>query len=389
MMRKFLQSSKPFYVGVFFLITFEFLLNFLTMPYPGSQKLDSIKLAYFLHHHKFYFELFSLLWIAIGGYSLFKGKQRLILLDCLTICVAVYIYTSHLYTAERRFPAGENPSFQSVHLSTIDKSEMVMTIGDTASSKAFPLPMVMFHHQILDTFLNRAILVTYCPICQTGRVYEPYINGVYTKFRLVGVNRGNAMFEDERTKSWWSQETGECIAGELKSSCLKSIPTKTLTMEKAIAIYPNIQILQPDLAFQGKYQNRDFYDGKFANENIISTKSNWNPKAFVIGIKHDGLQKAYDWNNLRTKRLINDSIGIQKVLLCVSMDKKSFVVYENNSNDDAVMIQDTIQINDHSYDFSGREINGKGPNLKPIEAYREYWFSWRYANKNTIQYQVP
>ena len=68
-------------------------------------------------------------------------------------------------------------------------------------------------------------MITYCTVCRTGRVYSPIVNGKLEKFRLVGMDHFNAMFEDETTKSWWQQATGIAIAGPLKGSRLEEIPS--------------------------------------------------------------------------------------------------------------------------------------------------------------------
>jgi hypothetical protein len=67
-------------------------------------------------------------------------------------------------------------------------------------------------HQVRDSINHIPVMVTYCTVCRTGRIYNPIVNGKAETFRLVGMDHFNAMFEDATTKSWWRQSTGECIA---------------------------------------------------------------------------------------------------------------------------------------------------------------------------------
>ena len=85
-------------------------------------------------------------------------------------------------------------------------------------AKAYPIQLIGYHHQVMDTVGNEPVIITYCTVCRTGRVYSSSLNGRHESFRLVGMDHFNAVFEDETTKTWWQQATGEAIAGPLKGS---------------------------------------------------------------------------------------------------------------------------------------------------------------------------
>ncbi|MFN8330340.1 MAG: DUF3179 domain-containing (seleno)protein [Saprospiraceae bacterium] len=55
------------------------------------------------------------------------------------------------------------------------------------------------------------LMMTYCSVCRTGKFYVPEVKGVHEEFRLVGMDHYNAMFEDQRTGSWWRQSNGTAI----------------------------------------------------------------------------------------------------------------------------------------------------------------------------------
>jgi hypothetical protein len=50
-------------------------------------------------------------------------------------------------------------------------------------------------------------------------------------------------------------------------------------------------------------------------------------KSWVVGIKSNGLCKAYDWNDLVKNNFIQDTIGSQPVLVLLEKDTVSFHVY--------------------------------------------------------------
>ncbi|WP_199879948.1 DUF3179 domain-containing (seleno)protein [Arundinibacter roseus] len=72
----------------------------------------------------------------------------------------------------------------------------------------YPIQNIEYHHQIQDTPGGKLIIVTYCTVCHTGRVFEPIVNGQLETFLLVGMDHFNTMFEDKTTGSWWRQVNG-------------------------------------------------------------------------------------------------------------------------------------------------------------------------------------
>ena len=99
-------------------------------------------------------------------------------------------------------------NFSSGSGNTIDSNKLVIGIDIHGESRAYPIQIIGYHHQVKDTVGNTPVMITYCTVCRTGRVYSPVVNGKLENFRLVGMDHFNAMFEDETTKSWWQQATG-------------------------------------------------------------------------------------------------------------------------------------------------------------------------------------
>ena len=49
--------SVLFYISIIGLILFEILKVYFIMPFPGSQNINSIEVAFFLHSYRLYFRL--------------------------------------------------------------------------------------------------------------------------------------------------------------------------------------------------------------------------------------------------------------------------------------------------------------------------------------------
>lgn len=63
------MKAKLWIIGLLILIFTEFLRVYFIMPFPGSQQWDTIKIAYFLHHHAWWLRAAGLLLLVYPAYQ--------------------------------------------------------------------------------------------------------------------------------------------------------------------------------------------------------------------------------------------------------------------------------------------------------------------------------
>jgi hypothetical protein len=271
--------------------------------------------------------------------------------------------------------------------SKVDNQRLVIGVIINGDAKAYPIRYLGFHHQVQDTIGGKPVIVTYCTVCRTGRVFEPIVNGKYEKFRLVGMDHFNAMFEDATTKSWWRQVTGEAIAGKLKGAKLPEVLSKQTSLAEWLQLYPNSLVMQTDSTYVASYDTTLKYESGKSKNKLTGTDSlSWKDKSWVIGIKAGDKRKAYDWNQLKAERLIHDKIGNTPILLVLASDNKSFFAFQRpNENSVFTLNNDTLTSDTHYYRIDGYGI-GSVFSLKPLPASQEFWHSWRTFNPNTEKY---
>lgn len=378
--------KKIFYIGILTFILFEFLVNYLIMPHPGSQHLNSVEFAHALYQGKIFIEIALLLLILYSAIKLFKSGKIIIPILFIIAGIVSYISFTIIFTAEYRYRLPNNLTFELDSNSKVDLEIPIIGIEFNGEAKAYSVPFIRYHHQVIDKIGGKDVIVTYCGICRTGRVYEPIVNDKMAKFRLVGVNRFNAMFEDNFTKSWWSQETGVCIAGKLKGERLPEVNCNNMVLRKWLELYPNSKIMQPDPDFIRKYKTRnDDYAANDRNPAILEEGGTWSTHTYIVGISHNGNAIAYEWNYIVNHNMINGKIGETKFCLMLSNDNKSFSVLENPSVNDGYLNNDTLYIDSIPYNFAGINLINSTQELKKINAYREFWFSWKYAYPHTTK----
>ena len=145
--------------------------------------------------------------------------------------------------------------------------------GDRA--RAYPLSVVWWH-EIVNDSLGGPLLVTFCPICQSGMVAERLVDGEPTVFGVTGQlwqppriytetaktdgrvfgasatdgeaevrNSGNLVLYDERTRSYWSQLLARAICGEREGDRLTIVPSTVTSWREWRSDHPETDVLLP------------------------------------------------------------------------------------------------------------------------------------------------
>lgn len=228
-------------------------------------------------------------------------------------------------------------------------------------------------------------MVTYCTVCRTGRVYQPIVNGQKDQFRLVGMDHFNAMFEDVTTRTWWRQVTGEAVAGPLKGQYLPEWPSWQGTLETWLKQYPNSLILQPDPSFLMEYENMDEFErGRKSGTLTRYDTTSWQEKSWIVGLEIDGESKAYDWNELKARKIIHDELAHEPVMIVLADDGHSFYALKRHqANQLFVVRNDTLSDGQLAYRLSGMPYDSLALPLQRVQAYQEYWHSWKTFHPQT------
>ena len=376
--------KKLFWFGLIGLLLFEIANVYFIMPMPGSQQMNSIDLAYFLYKWRW---IFRVLFAAMIFFGLFKSQwKRKWLLFFPIAVVAIVIYMANFkMAADAMFKQPKQLLLVSAASNKVDSNRLVLGVSINGEAKAYPIRFLGYHHHIQDTVGGKPIMVTYCTVCRTGRVFEPIVNGKKEKFRLVGMDHFNAMLEDATTKSWWRQVTGEAIAGKLKGQQLPEVFSSQTSLAEWLQLNPSSLIMQVDSAFIKSYDTTMKYENGASKSKLTGTDSlSWKDKSWVIGVKAGNERKAYDWIQLKKNRLIQDKIGSTPVVLVLSKDDKSFFVFERPDESASFsMTNDIIFLNNKQFRIDGKGIDTTF-SLKPLPASQEFWHSWRTFNPGTL-----
>ncbi len=380
--------KKLFYIGLIGIALFELLNVYFIMPMPGSQQVNNLDISYFLHTYRWFFRVgFGLLAI-VGTASAFRIRHKWIPAVVLLIVGFVAYQFNFKMSAQSMFQQPQQLIMLSSLENNIDEDRIILGIENQGEAKAYPIQFLTYHHQVRDTIGGKPIMVTYCSVCRSGRVFEPMVNGKSEQFRLVGMDQFNAMFEDQTTKSWWRQENGEAVAGRLKGTFLPEIASMQTTLKKWLTLHPQSLIMQSDEGSVMEYDSlAKFEQGKSKGDLTRTDSLSWKDKSWVVGIQIGDKSKAYDWNRLKKERVVNDVIDNQAIVLVLSEDDKSFAAFERPASNNLFSIQnDTLQSDSFSYNLAGKSLTNTAISLKKVPVYQEFWHSWRTFHPQTEKY---
>jgi hypothetical protein len=108
----------------------------------------------------------------------------------------------------------------------IADSEPVMALEvEGERPRAYPIRYLMWHEIVNDEVGGVPVAVTYCPLCNSGMVFDARVNGEPRSFGVSGKLRHSDMIMyDRETESWWQQAIGTGVVGHHMGDELRQLP---------------------------------------------------------------------------------------------------------------------------------------------------------------------
>ena len=142
-------------------------------------------------------------------------------------------------------PALNRPKFVSTSDGNkfLKKHDRVLAIEYNGVAKAYPIRILNWHEVVNDDFDGKPVVVTWCPLCLSGIVYDPKNEGNKLTFGVSGkIYKSNLLMYDHETGSRWSQMQQRAITGPLSGPVLGMLPAEHSTWEHWRAQHPETLI---------------------------------------------------------------------------------------------------------------------------------------------------
>jgi hypothetical protein len=232
----------------------------------------------------------------------------------------------------------------------LDASDRVLALSHEGESRAYPIRILNWHEVVNDTVGGRNVVISYCPLCGTGMVFDAQVNGQNLEFGVSGLlYNSDMLLYDRQTSSLWSQIQAQAISGPLIGSKLSMIAADYTSWQDWRKQHPDGLVLDKNTGHARDY-SRDPYAGY---ENVATLyfdvqnrDQRFHEKEPVVGLTIDGNAKVWPLSELKkvNKWPLQDSLG-----------------------------GTDLRINYRAQDKSVTIVDANGTRLPAVPA---YWFAW-------------
>ena len=145
-------------------------------------------------------------------------------------------------------PPVREPKYVSVaEVKDMGPLEPVLSVGINGDFRAYPLRILLWHEIVNEVIGGTPVLISYCPLCNSGVVFDRRVGAQQLEFGNTGRLRHRDMvMYDKETESWWQQFTGEEIIGDLSGKRMTPVPARLESLARFRERAPNGQVLVPE-----------------------------------------------------------------------------------------------------------------------------------------------
>jgi hypothetical protein len=141
-------------------------------------------------------------------------------------------------------------------------------------------------------------------------------------FRVSGrLWRDSLVMQDEETGTYWSQVTGEAMAGALEGTKLTMLPTVQTTWKRWIEQHPDTTLLKKSREVRGSQYSAYFEDpekmGLFRSRRLVKALP---PKSLIHGIRSGLHALAVPDDSLQAGESADTTLGDERVRVTRSPD---------------------------------------------------------------------
>lgn len=219
-------------------------------------------------------------------------------------------------------PSINKPKFVDVHgAKFLRDRDRVLGVYRNGIAKAYPIRILDRHEVVNDRFGDEPITVTYCPLCFSGMSFMSQARDAPLTFGVSGLlYNSDVLLYDHQTESLWSQIRSQAISGPLQGASITPIPTAHTTWRDWRDRHPDTLVLSTDTGFRISYANSPYRDYQRTGQLMFPVSNRdgrYRNKELVLGVRIDGTQKAYPFEELRKhdRTSFSDAIGDEKVTI--------------------------------------------------------------------------
>ncbi len=274
----------------------------------------------------------------------------------------------------------------------LDPNDLVLTYVDEAGQAyAYPHKILNFHEVVNDELAGIPVLVSYCPLCRSGVVFDRRLGEETLIFgNTSALYESDLVMFDWQTNSYWWQVPGRAIVGTLAGAELAVLPSQTMSWARWLELHPDTLVLSEATGFPINYRRDPFVTLPNRLNDLHSSfptthlgqDNRLSPATRVVAVEVAGERRVYGVE-LLGDRVINDRVGDRPIALFADAAGNGGVAYfaeaggrELTFERDAEGIRDVET--DSRWGLDGRASEGElaGTQLALPATRSTFWFAY-------------
>lgn len=214
----------------------------------------------------------------------------------------------------------------------LNDEDVVLGVVFNGEARAYPVRMLNMHEAVNDQIGGLSFVVSYCPLCGSGVVFNSKVDGNILDFGISGLlyNSGVLLY-DRKTESLWSQLEMKAITGRYAETPLEILPSYQLSWADWKKRYPDTKVMSRDVPFRKNYDDEPYKDYRSDNRlyfAVNKTSNRMANKDEVIGVSLNGEHKAYLVRRLMRQKNnpIEDKLGGETIYIEYLPDSEGAIV---------------------------------------------------------------
>lgn len=235
-------------------------------------------------------------------------------------------------------PALTKPSMLAAkEASYLIPEDRVIGVALNGESRAYPIKILNYHEIVNDIIGGQPLVVSYCPLCGSGLVFNALVNNKKLSFGVSGLlYNSDVLMYDLETNSLWSQLMMEAVSGKMIGRKIEIISSVQTTWRAWKQQHPDTKVLS-NITGHSRNYNRSPYSGYQEVATLYFPVSNRNDILFakeqVLGVAVDGKFKAYPFSELeKTNKPFTETLGGTTFTITYDSINKSALIDNQSEN---------------------------------------------------------
>ena len=269
------------------------------------------------------------------------------------------------------------------------EQDLVFGVEINGDARAYPLRIMGWHEMVNDVIGGVPVALAYCTLCGSGILFETQPEGLDSAlvFGSSGLlYRSNKLMFDRSTNSLWNQYTGMPVVGSLTDTGIQlNIRPITITSWKAWRnANPATSVLSLNTGYSRNYDSGVTYKEYFNSPDlmfpaVVSEESHLREKDYVFGIRGLAASKAWPLDAFNRTPIINDTVGIQSLVLIGDATTRTVRAYERGSDESFELGEDDT-LSSGKVVWVAKEdflVSADGTQKRArLPGHISYWFAW-------------